>query len=441
MAKNKQPADEQAQELRDIIRQRGWKATADLVIHVLEFVAELCDTTNLSVPELQGFLQSAQIWINTLWEVGDGSHKQEIDRIRLAVERLNRANASCRDLPLEHDGWERWSVYKAQAWCEYLNEMHHFFRVCCDSWRSILRTFDRQHRERALKCIDEIEKRIPVLHSARLADVLAQRAAIEQIVLLNAKLTVYAGHSEPLQRCSNSLTPGRSELDSFQRSAAFCLAVLGDDLVGQKEWLDQNDSLQWVQAETNRLASIYDNDGRRDSNGRTIHETAYIDPLYKNDGDFLAPGVVDKVSLAAAEHPDIRMEVEDPERALKMAGLNDRERKALLMRLNGDIMSHKDLKEWKRTQRAISRHRSALVRAISAATKKRVIKAPLISGGSCSGVIREGGSYTLPLPDDQKPTQSVPAPNPEAKRWFDDAPPPISRSHGKTKHLFKKVST
>jgi hypothetical protein len=110
------------------------------------------------------------------------------------------------------------------------------------------------------------------------------------------------------------------------------------------------------------------------------------------------------------------------------------------MRLNGDIMSHKDLKEWKRTQRAICRHRSALVRAISAATKKRVIKAPLISWGSYSGVIREGGSYTLPLPDDQKPSQSVPAPNPEAKRWFDDAPPPISCSHRKTKHLFKKVS-
>jgi hypothetical protein len=74
------------------------------------------------------------------------------------VERLNRAKGSFRDLPLKNDGRERWSAYKAQAWCEYLNEMRRFSRACCDSWLSTLGTFDTHHRERALKCIDEIEK-------------------------------------------------------------------------------------------------------------------------------------------------------------------------------------------------------------------------------------------------------------------------------------------
>jgi hypothetical protein len=67
------------------------------------------------------------------------------------------------------------------------------------------------------------------------------------------------------------------------------------------------------------------------------------------------------------------------------------------MRRNGEIMSHRDLSEWKRSERAINQKRSGLIEAITAATKKRVIKAPVISAGSYSGVVREGAAYTLPL--------------------------------------------
>jgi hypothetical protein len=109
------------------------------------------------------------------------------------------------------------------------------------------------------------------------------------------------------------------------------------------------------------------------------------------------------------------------------------------MRGSGKIMSRKDVNEWKRAQRAISRNRSKLVQAIAAATKKRVIKAPLISSGSHSGVIRDGSSYALPLPDEDKATQN--SQNPNAAKWFNFAPPPISRIVRKNKHLFKKVST
>src|SRR6266568_3203525 len=52
---------------------------------------------------------------------------------------------------------------------------------------------------------------------------------------------------------------------------------------GQQDWLEQVDPLRWVQAETNRLASVYDNDGRLDSHEKVIHERAYIDPLYRDD--------------------------------------------------------------------------------------------------------------------------------------------------------------
>jgi hypothetical protein len=442
MAQNQQHADEQArQELRDTIRQYGWKDTTDLVTDVIEFVVDLRDTGHLSVREIPNFSHDMQVIINTLWEFGDGSYDEEVRRLREAVPSFNCAMASWRDVPPKNDGREHWSLYKAMAWREYLHEMRRFYKMCCDSWWRHFRPASREHREAALKCIEEIEKRIPSLHSARWVDVPAQRAALEQILLLNAKLTVYADHSKPLLRCSNSIVPATGASDRIQRIAAFCRILIGADLAGQEDWLEQVDSLRWVQAETNRLASQYDNDGRLDSNGRVVHERAYIDPLYEDTGDVRASGAIDEYSRAVAEHPNVHMEIENLDAVLKEAGLNPGQRRALLLRRNGKIMSRKDFTEWKRGQRAIRGNRSNLVKAITAATKKRVIKAPLISGGSYSGVIREGAGYTLPLPDDQKPTQNLPAPDPEAIRWFDSAPPPISYSHRKTKHLFKKMST
>jgi hypothetical protein len=75
------------------------------------------------------------------------------------------------------------------------------------------------------------------------------------------------------------------------------------------------------------------------------------------------------------------------------------------------IMSRKDLNEWKRGQRAINGKRSKLVQVIEAATKKRVIKASLISDASGSGVIRERAGYNFQLADEDKPTDHFPDTN------------------------------
>jgi len=132
------------------------------------------------------------------------------------------------------------------------------------------------------------------------------------------------------------------------------------------------------------------------------------------------------------------MEIKDLDGTLKAAELGPRQRRALLMRAGRKNMSRKNFNEWRRAQRAIKGHSPQLVKAIAAAVKKRVIKAPLLSGGSYSGVIREGAGYTRPLPDEETAKQN--SSRPKADKWFQSTPPPISRILRKTKHLFKKVS-
>jgi hypothetical protein len=439
VGQNQQHIDEQAREqLRDTIGRGGWKDIAELAIDAIEFVVDLCNAGQLRGDEIEDFSHGVQVTINILWELGDGSYEEDVRRLCEAVESFNHAKASRRDLPLKNEGRENWPLYKAMAWCQHLQDTRQFLRECSDSWRCELDRALRKDSGSALKCIEQIEKRIPIFHSARLANVSAQSAALTEVLLLNAQLTVYAGHSEPLRRCSNSIWRPNDGLNGSQGLAAFSRAILGDDFKGHENWLNQDDPLRWVKKEAKRLDSLYDNDGRLDSTEKVIHERAYIDPLYDETGHMSCLGTIERYSREVVEHPSVQLEIENFDAVCKEAGLNPAQRKALILRRNGKIMSRKDLKEWRRSQRAVSRNRSALVTAITAATKKRVIKPPLLSSGSYSGVVREGAGYTLPLPYDDKPTQRLPAP--EAIRWFDSAPPPISRSVRKTKHLFRKVS-
>src|SRR3954471_4913532 len=105
------------------------------------------------------------------------------------------------------------------------------------------------------------------------------------------------------------------------------------------------------------------------SSGRRIRELAFIDPLARDGQDLPTADPIEKASLAMANHPDVRLELEDMQGVLKKAGLKPRDRKVLLMRRNGDIMSHKDVADWKRSQRAINGNHSELTRTISSATK------------------------------------------------------------------------
>ena len=436
MGQNQQHCDEQArQELRDTIKRCGWKGTADLATHDIEFVVDLYDAGHLVVAEIRDFLRGMQITIDTLWELSDGSHEEEVRRLRRAAQSFNRVMASRRDVPIKNHGRERWSLGKAITWCEYLQEMRRFSQACCDSWRCHFGAAGENERPE-FRFIEEIEKRIPVLRLTRLADVPAQSAAIEQVVFLNATLTVYAGHSEPLRRCCNSIAPAKGKSDSSERRAAFPEALLSS----LADWVCDVAPVRKVQAEVYRCERLFRNDGRLDSQGRLINERAYLDPLYDDTGEVRSLGTIDDYSREVADHPNVHMEIENMDTVLKNAGLSPSQRRALLLRWNGKIMSRKHFREWKLGQRAISSKRSNLIKAIEAATKKRVIKAPLISGGSYTGLIREGAGYTFPLPDEDKPTDSHSL-KLDTTRWFNATPPPISRSHRKTKILYKKVST
>jgi hypothetical protein len=429
-----------ASELHEGMSQ-SWKENADTSIANIESVTEALSDGKLSIADVRTFQRNLERIIPVLLRgLADGPYGDEIRLLREALDGFwETVSARSTD---QEDRSAPWSLSQLIAWWDNVDRA----RMTCEkhgqAWRQHLDGILSQQRQRALNCIEEIEKRIPLLRSHLLSHLPEQYDAIEKCMILDAKLAAYASDASSLRLASDAIVgPPEDESDAFKKVAVFAKAVIGSDLSGRTDWLQQVDSLHWVQTEADRLASLYDHDGRLDSNERIINEIACIDPFYPDTEDPRAMGIIDKAALEVATHPDIAHEVRDLDEALRTAGLSARQRQALLMRRNGEIMSRKDVNEWKRAQRAISGNRDKLVKAIAAATKKRVIKAPRISGGSYSGVIREGAGYTLPLPDEDQPAQNSPSAKRDTSKWFDSTPPPVSRSVRKRKHLFKKLST
>jgi hypothetical protein len=444
MAENEQNSNAQElQELRNAIEQRGWEDSADFITREIEFVTDLCVARKLATGEIQRFRRETQVTVDSLMDAQDRPYVEEIRGLRKALQDFNHAQESLGRTPPSNDESRTWTLAKARLWHDHLDSSRQKFELICLSWRFNLLGAMREHFDRcALACIEEIERRLPILRLGRLADVELQREAIEKCVIFNAKLTVYADDSDCLKLYSSHIVGlPADEADAFKKVAAFSRAICHSELKGEEGWLQHVEPIHWLVRETGRLAALYENDGRLDSNEELIHERAYVDPLYLDTGEVLAPGTIDKASFELSQHPDVRMEVEDLKVVFKTAGLKGPQREALLMRANGKIMSRKDVKEWKRSQRAISSNRSKIVKVIAAATKKRTIKAPRISAGSDPGVIREGAAYTFPFPDEDEPMKNSRGPKSDSTKWFESAPPPISRSVRKTKHLFRKVST
>ena len=184
----------------------------------------------------------------------------------------------------------------------------------------------------------------------------------------------------------------------------------------------------------------YEYDGRRDSKGNMVSEECYLDPRSSESAEILFLDRIDQASWRVSTEPDIRNEYEDWEKTLKSAGLSPSQRRALILRKNGQITSRENADEWKRGERAIRGKRSELVRAIEAANRKRIVKSPQISAGNDTGVVRDGASFVLALSIDDEPRRSI-TPEPRSTKWFERNPPPISATVRKTKSLFKKVST
>jgi hypothetical protein len=193
--------------------------------------------------------------------------------------------------------------------------------------------------------------------------------------------------------------------------------------------LTEHEIYEEVLRAVRRQAWVYKHDGQIDSDGRLMHENAYIDPLYPDSSP------LDRASYLAAISPDIQIE-RDWEQITKMAGLKPQQRKALLLRKHGLITSRSSINEWKRSQRVITKKRSELEKAIDAATRKRVIAAPVLS--AANSFVRRCGSGFSFVDNDLEWTAKRTVPEP---KWFQVVPPPIAPRERKTKYLFKKVST
>lgn len=419
--------------IRELLNDR-WREGAETTIANIDSVVEAVSDKLLSLADGRTFQQNLERIIPVLMSgLQDGPYEDELRRLngalRVFAETLNsRPNEPKRKT-------EPWSLSELIEWWNHVDYARYICERHCRAWRQHLDGLLIEQRQRAIVCIEEIEKRIPLLRSHLLSRQRELGEVIVKCMILNAKLVAYT--SDPsLRLFSNEiLGPPTGESDASTKVATLAQAVIGNDLSGRNDWLQEANSLDWVQSEAMRLASQFVNDGRLDSNGKLIQERAYVDPLVDDTGEFRAAGTVDKAAFETASYPNISVSIKDLDGTLKKAGLGARQRSALLMRASGKIMSRTDVNEWKRGQRAIKSGRSQLIKAITDATKKRVIKAPLISGGSYSGVIREGATFTRLVPDEDVAAPS--SSSPTGEKWFRSAPPPIPRINRKRKHLFK----
>src|ERR1700736_1227977 len=99
-------------EFRDRILQRGWKDSAEFITHDIEFVADLCLARQLYGHEILEFNNNAQIAINTLRQVQEGTYEEETRRPYAAVQSFTRAHAYRRDVSLKDVESERWSLFR-----------------------------------------------------------------------------------------------------------------------------------------------------------------------------------------------------------------------------------------------------------------------------------------------------------------------------------------
>ena len=181
------------QELRDQIRAFGWRESAGLIASGIEFVADLCTARKLSLFEIRNFRQDTRIALKILAELPDRPSEVEVRRLANAVNVFNQSLATRRGQHLPDGGDEPWTLSQAMDWREHVDYARQVCERCCESWRMAhLDRLSQEHREPALRCIEEIEKRIPLLRSGRLADVPKQREAMEKCAILSGQLAGYA---------------------------------------------------------------------------------------------------------------------------------------------------------------------------------------------------------------------------------------------------------
>ncbi|HEY7334977.1 MAG TPA: hypothetical protein VH639_08840 [Bryobacteraceae bacterium] len=255
MTENSSITGEQTlQTFRSIVNEHGWKECADSTAGCIEFIADLCDAGLLPWLEMQKFRCQTQPILNALFELRDAPNEADVERLEEAAKVFNRAMEGARGRHPSNDETELWSLDEMLAWRWALDRARWACQACCYSWRTMhLGKLPNEQRKAALSCIEQMESRVTILLSGRLADMSDQIEACKKCVVLSAQLAGYADETASIMLYAEAIVHHES------RWAAFLEALIST------EWLESKKSFGYLNTVTGRL---YRREVRPDVSGK-----------------------------------------------------------------------------------------------------------------------------------------------------------------------------
>jgi hypothetical protein len=204
------------QEIGEAIGERGWKQSAEFLISSIESVAEACAAKMLSVPDVKLFwIQKSKVVTIMLSLKGKGGD-DEMRRLRAAVETFDRCFR--RRSNDEQDLDFPWSLTDLTEWLEHLDQTRRLCEDMCRTWRAQWTDITADRWRPVLKCIAEIEGRIPLLRSRHLSDMPAQWDAIERCMMLICSLVGYADYIDGVMRFAEAIVHSRKKWAALQEA-------------------------------------------------------------------------------------------------------------------------------------------------------------------------------------------------------------------------------
>lgn len=174
--------------------------------------------------------------------------------------------------PFQKPGQAPVSAAAVLAWWEFLEQERKLFMDACRAGRA--HDWRTEEEAAALKCVAEIEKRIPSLNSRRLRDLTAQWNAIEKCTVLCCKIATYCGDAANAERLAELITRTK------HRWAALVEALCCT------RWLDSDSPLAYLNRTTQTIyRQVRPERAGRDSQGM-VHRagqgraTKPSDPLH-----------------------------------------------------------------------------------------------------------------------------------------------------------------
>jgi hypothetical protein len=240
------------QGIREEIAQRGWKESANFVISNIECVAEACAEKKLSVSDVKLFWLRTYKVLLILEALKEEGGDEEMRHLGAAVKTFGRCFRQRSD-----DDQDRalWSLTELMEWLDHLDRTCQLCEASCRTWRAQWIDLSADCRRPVLDCIEEIEKRIPLLRSRRLSDMPAQWDAIDRCLILNCSLAGYGDRSDAVMRFAEAIVYDR------KKWAAFLEALIGS------RWLRSTSPRAYLYRVTQRVYREVQPDQGLDSQG------------------------------------------------------------------------------------------------------------------------------------------------------------------------------